>query len=141
MQIFLPYSSIEESVKVLDPKRLGNQIYRECLSLIRGSWKNHPCSKMYYPKYIHFLAQYALYGLEELKRRGRYYPHHIQTFTKFLNESKDNGNPFWLGNEKFHSSHRRALLYKNPEWYSKFGWKESPDIPNEKGKLNYWWPI
>lgn len=41
--------------------------------------------------------------------------------------------PPWLGNERFHSSHRAALLLKNPHWYQRFGWKESPCI-------NYVWP-
>ena len=37
--------------------------------------------------------------------------------------------PFWLGNEKFHASHRSNLLRKNFEWYSKFGWTEPNNLP------------
>jgi hypothetical protein len=52
----------------------------------------------------------------------------------------DTGLPNWFGDDKLHSSHRRALLYKNFDWYKQFDWKELPDVPNEKGKLNYFWP-
>lgn len=141
MQVFLPYPSYENSVSVLDNKRLGNQIYRECLTLIRGGWRNHPCSKMWFPKYIHSLAEYALCGLNELKKRGRDYPHHRETFLHIFNNSINTGEPAWFGDDRIHSSHRRALLYKNPEWYSQFGWTEQPDVPNEQGKLNYYWPV
>lgn len=41
--------------------------------------------------------------------------------------------PPWLGCEKFHSSHRAALLHKDRDWYSQFGWSEEPE-------LNYVWP-
>lgn len=42
--------------------------------------------------------------------------------------------PKWFGNEKFHSSHRAALLAKNYKHYSQFGWTEKPEI-------NYYWPV
>ena len=38
MQVFLSYPDFEKSVQCLDSKRLGNQIYRECLIIIRGGW-------------------------------------------------------------------------------------------------------
>jgi hypothetical protein len=41
--------------------------------------------------------------------------------------------PDWFGNEKFHASHRSNLLRKYPEYYSKFNWTESNDLP-------YFWP-
>ena len=37
--------------------------------------------------------------------------------------------PYWLGKESFHSSHRANLLRKDYEYYSKFGWKENPELP------------
>lgn len=42
--------------------------------------------------------------------------------------------PDWWGREDIHSSHRAALLSKNPEYYGQFGWKEAP-------VYNYVWPI
>lgn len=127
MQVFLPSPDFQTSVSCLDPKRLGNQIYREALTLIRGGWQNHPVSRMW-ANYKHALAKYALFGLEELTRRGRHYPIHIETFKQYLKEFPDTGLPPFVGNEKFHSSHRASLLFKNPEWYGKFGWKEEPKI-------------
>lgn len=37
--------------------------------------------------------------------------------------------PSWIGDEEFHKSHRSNLLRKNKEYYSKFGWTESDDLP------------
>jgi len=37
--------------------------------------------------------------------------------------------PHWLGNEKFHSSHRANLIRKDLEYYTKQGWTENPDNP------------
>lgn len=31
--------------------------------------------------------------------------------------------PPWIGDEKFHLSHRNILIYKNYEWYSQLGWE------------------
>lgn len=132
MQVFLPYSDFQKSVQCLDPKRLGNQVYRECLTLIRGAWPNHPASKMW-KGYEKSLARYALFGLKELSKRGRNYPHHIITFEEYLNRTGTEENPPWLGNGRLHASHRSNLLRKNREWYGKFGWTESDDLP-------YFWP-
>jgi len=133
MQIFLPYPDFKQSVQTLDPKRLGNQVYRECLTLIKGGWPNHPVSKMW-RGFSHALALYAIAGLDELKSRGRDYPHHRDTFQYYLTLYPDTGMPPWLGNKNFHASHRSNLLRKDREWYSKFGWIESAELP-------YIWPI
>jgi hypothetical protein len=140
MQTFLPYAKFEDSVRVLDPNRLGNQVYREGLTLIRGGWPHHPVSRMWHG-YKHALAIYCLAGLDELLRRGRDYPHHRETFEKYLQEFPDTGMPIWLGCDKLHSSHRAILLWKQPEWYNKFGWREKPLGPNENGRFPYFWPI
>lgn len=140
MQTFLPYPSFTESMRCLDPSRLGNQVYRECLTLIRGGWPNHPISKMW-KGYEHALAKYALEGIEELNRRGRNYQFHRETFEYYLKKFTDTGLPPWIGNEAFHSSHRAVLLYKLPSWYSQFGWIEKPAIPNPDGKLPYVWLV
>lgn len=140
MQTFLPYPSFYESMKCLDLMRLGNQVYRECLTLIRGGWPNHPISKMW-KGYEHALAKYALAGIEELLRRGRDYPHHRKTFEDYLQKFPDTGLPPWICNPELHSSHRSALLYKLPGWYNQFGWTEKPAIPDSDGRLPYVWII
>jgi hypothetical protein len=133
MQTFLPYYDYDKSMKCLDPKRLGNQVYREALTLIKGGWANHPASKMW-RGYEHHLALYALAGLRELKRRGHSYPHHKEFFEKQLIKFPDTGPPSWLGNEKFHAAHRSQLLAKDFDWYKQFNWSEKP------GEINYVWP-
>jgi len=89
--------------------------------------------------YKHALAVYALCGLAELSRRGYDYPHHCDTFKQFL--SPKLVLPPFIGEERLHSSHRAALLYKNPDWYGQFGWKEKPAVPDAKGRLPYYWPV
>lgn len=42
--------------------------------------------------------------------------------------------PPWLGRESFHASHRANLLRKDADWYSSFGWADSPLLPYE-------WPV
>jgi len=137
MQVFLPYPDLKQSVYCLDPSRLGNQIYREAKTLITGGWKNHPASKMW-RNYKPALAQYCLYGLEELTSRGRHYPKWIEFYKEYLTEKIT--LPPWFGDNRLHSSHRTALLYKDINWYGKFGWGESPAIP-VNGKLPYYWPL
>jgi len=121
----MPYASPYQSARVLDPSRLGNQAYRECRTLINGGWPNHPASKMW-SGHEHHLALYALACLEELRRRGRFYPGHILFFERKLIEFPDTGLPSWVGDERLHSSHRAVLLWKDLDWYGRFGWSEEP---------------
>lgn len=140
MQTFLPLPDYLQSMRCLDKSRLGNQVWREGMTLIRGGWPNHPASKMW-QGYQYHLGLYLLAGLEALSERGKEYPHIRENILIEMAKHKDTGSPPWFGNDKLHASHRRALLYKNQEWYSQFGWIEKPDVPNEKGKLNYYWPV
>lgn len=119
-------------MRVLDPKRLGNQVYRECMTLLRGGWPNHPASKMWQGHRYH-LALYAAAGLEELAFRGHTYPLIEQEILEFLELNTNTGPPCWLGVEEFHASHRSNLLRKNKEYYEQFGWTEPSDLP-------YIWP-
>ncbi|PIP08882.1 MAG: hypothetical protein COX51_01930 [Syntrophobacteraceae bacterium CG23_combo_of_CG06-09_8_20_14_all_50_8] len=132
MQVFIPFPRLS-SVRFLDNKRLGNQIYREAYLLIKGWWPNHPVSKMW-KGHKRQLAVYCLFGLKELKARGFNYPKWLKFYWDIFNSTKPCKYPFWYGDERVHSSHRAALLFKNYEWYSQFGWKEEP-------KINYYWPV
>ena len=129
MQTFLPYPNLT-SIKLLDPSRLGNQVYREAKTLITGGWPNHPVSKLWRDHH-HALALYALYGLEELTSRGRHYQKWYDFFGHVYNTEPDTGLPPIVQNPRFCAGHRAALLAKNPSWYSKFGWVETPE-PNTK---------
>lgn len=127
MQVFAPYPDIHKSVQSLDPKRLGNQIYRECLTLIKGGWPNHPASKIWV-NHKKALAKYALAGLDELSKRGKNYPHHILTFQKVFEDSPDTGFPILWGREDFHLSHQSNLIRKNPSWYISIFGNVRPDL-------------
>ena len=132
MQVFMPYPDVESSVAVLDSKRLGNQIYREGLILVRGGWPNHPVSKIWTP-HRHALAYYCLCGLNELSWRGRWYPRWYAYFGEQFNLYPDTGLPPLTQREDFNASHRSQLLKKDFGWYSQFKWSEKP------GELEYVW--
>lgn len=146
MQVFLPFPDFRQSVACLDKSRLGNQIWRECKTLLNGGWANHPAAKMW-QNYKPALALYGYRGLCELLERG-----HINT-DAFLSNQEYFWNlmpkssictiaesqiilPPFIGNEEFHRSHRLNLLFKNPSHYSKF-FKE----PVPLTKPEYVWPI
>lgn len=134
MQVFVPFLSLKESACCLDNKRLGNGIYREAFTLIKGGWPNHPASKIW-ANHKKALSEYCLYGLEELKRRGRDYPKWFDYFNERLDKSPDTGYPSLIGNKDFHLSHMSNLIKKDPIYYrQKFGF----DIPDN---LPYIWKI
>ncbi len=116
---------------MLDDKRLGNQRNEARIILnsnLNGNgWYNHPATKMWYG-YEEALKQYVNCCIEEWINRGK--NNSIQFYK--VNHKKII-LPKWLGKKKFHSAHRAALLYKNFDYYSKFSWKEEPE-------LDYWWP-
>lgn len=136
MQTFLPYPDFARSAACLDYRRLGKQrveawqIY-QALTRPDYGWQNHPAVKMWrgYPK---TLLTYGMAVCEAWLERG-YKDTLLDRFT-YEWDSHSNDNPKWLGEEPFHSSHRAALLFKDPKHYSTFGWSEQP-------KLDYVWPV
>lgn len=132
MMTFLPYASFTKTAKCLDYRRLGKQrveawqIYQSLTNKNYG-WKNHPIVKMW-KGYEQALLRYGIAICIEWKRR-KYIDNMLERFCKEYKLNKDIGNPFWLGNEDFHASHRSNLLRKNKEYYSKFGWKETDNLP------------
>ncbi len=127
MNVFMPYPDLRKSVECLDPRRLGNQVYREGLTLIRGGWSRHPAA-LIWADHKRALTQYCLFGLEELERRGRFYPHHKEAFQKYLLEFADTGLPDIVKDDRFCARHRAALLFKDFDYYKRFGWTEEPKI-------------
>jgi len=132
MQTFVPLPSYIESMRCLDKSRLGNQVWLEGMILLKGGWPNHPASKMWRGHEYH-LGLYLLEGCKVLEERGKSYPAVIERIKNEIVRFEDTGAPKWLGDEKFHASHRSNLLRKLPEWYSKFGWSEPNNLP-------YIWP-
>ncbi len=143
MQTFLPFKEFHESAAVLDPKRLGNQFYREGMPLLRGKWAHHPASRMW----LDYDCQYALgvYLLalhDQLEERGFSYPHHVREIKRRIGPRKNKSMPPWLGDHTFHAIHRGVLLYKRPDWYEQFGWPEYAIPPDpDSGSFPYFWPV
>jgi len=142
MQTFLPYSSFEHSARVLDTKRLGKQRVEamQILNTLLGrkeGWKNHPAVKMW--RGCEFtLLQYLGATCDEWKRRGfkntKMDAHITDLWLALEGTAPATDNEVsWLGNRKFHESHKSNLLRKNPSHYSQFGWEVSDDLP-------YIWP-
>lgn len=127
-------------MKCLDKSRLGNQVWREGITLIRGGWKWHPANKMWRGHEYH-LGLYLLAGITVLCERGKYYAEVKRKIVAEMEKFPDTGQPPWMGDDRLHSSHRAALLAKNFEWYKQFGWTEKPDPLTPEGKYNYWWPV
>ena len=127
MQTFLPYESFTKSAQVLDWRRLGKQRV-EGMQIIKAienpkpqGWKNHPIVKMWTP-YVPALKQYTNIIITEWIGRG--YNNNMEFY------DIDNVEyPDWLGDERFHSSHRSNLLRKDFDWYSQFKWIENSESP------------
>jgi len=132
MQTFLPYNDFEKSAQVLDRQRLGKQRV-EVLQLLKAlagetkGWVNHPAAKMW-RGYENTLAIYGMVICSEWIKRG-YKDTCFAKIMSYRNYDTAVVVPKWLGREDFHASHRSNLLRKNPEYYSQFGWDESPDLP------------
>ena len=139
MQTFLPYADFEKCAAVLDDKRLNKQlvecrqIFKAALGLTTG-WVNHPAVKMWKYNLGSLFRYYASMAREWYKRTGK--PH--AAFGSFLTSEMspsilcDASDPYWLGNEAVHASHRANLIRKDKEHYSKHF-----NDPSDKG---YVWP-
>ena len=134
MQTFVPLPDYKESMRCLHPRwHLGNQVWREGVTLIRGGWPHHPASKMWRGHEYH-LGLYLLAGCDVLlERKGKDYPEIRRKILEEMAKFPDTGAPPWIGDETFHASHRSNLLRKYPDWYGQFGWTEPSTLP-------YIWP-
>jgi len=73
--------------------------------------------------HINALKRYHNMCIDEWVRRG---------FRNTMQRMKITGPvsyPPWFGNEAFHAAHRSNLLRKDFAFYSRYGWKEPPDLP------------
>jgi len=143
MQTFLPYADYSLSAAVMDNQRLGNQCYRECLTIIRGGWSNHPVSRMW-RGYEHALCEYAFACAVEMPKRGhwqravtvRWQIYWAWKMTQYPNT----GNPPWIGDQQFHLTHQRVLLHKHYDWY-KWVWPWLLPLAPIEGSYPYVWPV
>lgn len=155
MQTFLPFENFLKSAMHLDYRRLGKQrveakqilnclYYRKNNDFYmidkngrrrRRGWIDHVAVKMW-EGYEEALKAYINTMIYEWVLRG--YNNTMESLQ--IDQSIRFEYPHWLGNEDFHASHRSNLLRKNCEYYSKFGWEESDDLPYiwPKGKFEYY---
>lgn len=149
MQTFLPYPNFEKSVSVLDYRRLGKQRL-EALQILQSVVSNH-CSS--FPDFLNntVIKPFKVYGwgshpavrmwIGFEKALAVYFNNCVIEWTaRGYRNSLDLivvdchfDYPQWIGDDIFHSSHRSALLFKDFNYYSKFGWSEQPE-------LRYHWP-
>ena len=129
MQTFLPYKDFQKSFDVLDYRRLGKQRVEamQILNILldrtdRPGWRNHPIVRMW-DGYAPALQLYHNMCIDEWIKQG------YNNNMKHEVITNDIVYPNWLGNEKFHSSHRANLLRKDYNYYSQFGWSENSELP------------
>ena len=148
MQTFLPVRSFVKSAEFLDTKRLGKQrveaaqiaeillnqpiLPKNLQSIVPFNrefmaWSNHPAVLMW-KNHDQWLLNYLDCTIGEWCSRD--YNNTIQVPNY---DCSNQVPPAWLGDEKFHQSHRSNLIRKDPLFYSKF-W------PEEADNLPYFWP-
>ncbi len=137
MQTFLPYADFKKSASCLDNQRLNKQILeaRTIYDIIienrtSGGWVSHPATHMW-RGYAESLALYINACLDEWKI-NRKRNHSYEKIS--IADDRCVKMPHWLGDEKFHASHRSNLLRKDAFYYESFGWTEGPGLP-------YVWPV
>lgn len=137
MQVFVPHKKFNISAQALDNKRLGNQCYRECLTLYRGSWPNHPVAKIW-ENYKYRLCDYAESCAVEMLNRKAWKDGVAEKWIEFWKNEKikyDNKSyPPIIRNPRLRASHRSNLLRKGIEDATFSELKSHADFPSKKGK-------
>ena len=141
MQTFLPYPSFTKSASVLDRQRLGKQrveglqILQCLLGVGSQRWQHHPAVKMW-KGHECILAWYVMIICEEWQQRG--YLDSVKQKVKALITKHDlTANivvPPWLGNRRFHATHKAMLLKKDLVHYRQY-------FKTQKGPCAYYWPV
>jgi len=138
MQTFLPYEDFDVTAECLDYKRLGKQRVeaKQILNILlelshtnrNGNvpWSNHPAVLMW-AGYEEALKIYHNSMIAEWIKRG------YKNTMILLAPVGEVYYPPWLGDTRFHFSHRSKLLQKNYGYYSRFGW-------NVEENIDYFWP-
>lgn len=132
MQTFLPYPEFTESARVLDSRRLGKQRV-ECMQILNAladtskGWTRHPATLMW-RGHEDALRDYANAMILEWVKRG--YNNTMKLYTVYT----DYEIPRWIGDRRFHDSHKSNLLRKAPFFYSQYNWNVPANLP-------YVWPV
>lgn len=162
MQTFVPLLGSANIAKVLDRARLnkqaleGWQILMNLVQLdpqgnhrISKGWSNHPAVKMW-RGHEGALVSYILKMTMEWEKRGYKTTIGEKTLTTYIQavrlgriNKESHKLPAWMKDrqlfDQIASSHRSALLSKDYEWYSQFGWPE--DRGSRPETYDYVWPV
>lgn len=149
MQTFLPFADFSETATVLSDRELascGDDSFRilEALAGIERRWVHHPAVVMW--RGCEFtLSRYAVTVMREYGRRITASWAAASQEKRVLDLAEDalrmgvwtpdknDGTPWWLGNEGFHLSHRSNLVRMNANLYRRY-W---PDVSAD---LQIIWP-
>lgn len=151
MQTFLPEADFAKTAKHLDRKRLIKQSV-ENLQVLKslagyysksGAWVNHPAVKMW-EGHEDWLFLYNEAIIKEILMRG-YKNSTRETFDQIYQDNfimLESNEPWWLGDEKLHYSHKGRLYEKDPDKY--YFYSDFSDY-RELGytcceDCNYFWP-
>jgi len=133
MQTFMPYPNLKKSLKCLDYRRLGKQRVEahQILNILlnrtdKKGWKNHPAVKMW-QGYENALKLYFNKAVKLWVSKG-----YKNTMKLEIIDDKII-LPKWIGNKKFHDSHKSNLLRKNKNHYIEF-------FEIVSNNLKYIWP-
>ncbi len=149
MQTFLPYADFEASARVLDTKRLGKQRV-EVIQVVRGltvpgyAWAQHPATLMW-RGYEEALGRYGLTVCEVWVERGfgdtcaativtDLATFGVSVIRPYAELAAADALPPWLAGDEVRTSHRSALVRKDPDHYRPV----FPDVPDD---LAYVWPV
>jgi hypothetical protein len=161
MQTFVPLIGSADTAKVLDRARLNKQALEGWQILMtlteldpQGNhrtpkgWVNHPAVKMW-RGYEGALTLYILSMVREWERRGYKSTIALKAVSTYIQAVKlgkakhSTQLPPWMKDRKYFgeiaSSHRMALLSKDYEWYSQFGWPEDSGVRPDS--YDYIWPV
>lgn len=116
MQTFVPSSSFAQSAAILDYQRLNKQIVEGnqiLTALVSGSgWQSHP-AVLQWKGHERGLVTYIRTFIDEAARRGYKTEKGVVNVARYDSAIANSQEiPSWLGNERFHSSHRSKLLFK-----------------------------
>ena len=127
MMTFLPFACFAKSAACLDMRRLQNQRTeaRFVLEWLEKSGayfdlSDYGAARMWVG-FRDALAMYYNAMLQEYEHRGKVNGPTLTRATVAVHVEM----PPWLGDERFHSSHRAVLLQKDAKYYGQHGWAEA----------------
>jgi hypothetical protein len=149
MQTFVPFADFEETMRVLDTKRLGKQRV-EVIQIVRAltvpgyAWSSHPAVLMW-KGYEEALGRYGLTACAVWTERGfgdscadtivaDLHAAGVRSIRQYPELAAADALPRWLFDEAVQLSHRSSLLRKDPEHYG-------PLFPGTPTDLDYVWPV